>query len=270
MRRHVLKPDLRRTWLGFHLGSVNPTAGALPPGALVTMSREVVGEHNRPPLPDWLTGMPDRVVVALSNEDFVSFTMRCGETGLAAIKTVNSNPLTLPNIARNVIAHALGHAVCLDHSSDPRLLMRGRPAPCRPAEFSSAESRISAGFDAAPASVPDKSPRRVVAGSWVSPATIRATRPGGDPSGAASSLAELCLVRPEPPAPLRELSDRGEPSARRAARSRFFPGESRPEKSGPQARRGVHHGPAASSVMAVIPLWCRRLRSWIPCRRLRF
>lgn len=98
------------------------------------MSQEVVGEHNRPPLPDWLTGMPDRVVVALSNEDFVSFTMRCGETGLAVIKNVNSNPLTLPKVARNVIAHELGHAVRLGHNSDPRLLMCGWP-PCRPAEF---------------------------------------------------------------------------------------------------------------------------------------
>jgi hypothetical protein len=70
---------------GFHFGSVNLTAGAVPPGALMTMSQEVVGEHNRPPLPDWLTGMPDRIVVAISNEDFVSFTMRWG--GLAAIKT---------------------------------------------------------------------------------------------------------------------------------------------------------------------------------------
>lgn len=123
---------------GFRLGSVGVTAGAAPPGALVTMSEEVVGEHNRPPLPDWLTGMPDRIVVALSNEEFVSFTMRWGETGLAAIKNIHSYPLTLPNVARNVIAHELGHAICLGHNSDPRLLMCGRPASCRPAQFQSA------------------------------------------------------------------------------------------------------------------------------------
>jgi hypothetical protein len=123
---------------GFRLGAVSVTAGAIPPGALVTMSQEVVGEHTRPPLPDWLTGMPDQIVVALSNEDFVSFAMRWGEIGLAAIKSINSYPLTLPNVARNVIAHEMGHTLCLGHNSDPSLLMCGRPAPCRPAEFQSA------------------------------------------------------------------------------------------------------------------------------------
>jgi hypothetical protein len=123
---------------GFRLGAVSVAAGAIPPGALVTMSQEVVGEYARPPMPDWLTGMPDQIAVALSSEDFVSFTMRWGETGLAAIKSIRSYPLTLPNVARNVIAHELGHAICLGHNSDPSLLMCGRPASCRPALFQSA------------------------------------------------------------------------------------------------------------------------------------
>lgn len=122
---------------GFRLGAISLTAGAVPPGALVTMSQEVVAQGIRPPMPDWLRGIPDQIVVALSNEDFVSFTMRWAETGLAAIRNVAAYPLTLPNVARNVIAHELGHAICLGHNNDPRLLMCGRPAPCRPTEFQS-------------------------------------------------------------------------------------------------------------------------------------
>jgi hypothetical protein len=127
---------------GFRLGAVSVTAAAVPPGALVTMSQDVVGEYGRPPMPDWLAGRQDQIVVALSNEDFLSFAMRWGETGLAAIKSINSSPLTLPNVARNVIAHEIGHAICLGHNSDPAFLMCGRPAPCRPAAFQSATDRF--------------------------------------------------------------------------------------------------------------------------------
>jgi len=45
--------------------------------------------------------------------------------------------LTTPNVLRNVVAHELGHAIGLPHNDDPRLLMCGRPAPCRPDAFTS-------------------------------------------------------------------------------------------------------------------------------------
>ena len=50
--------------------------------------------------------------------------------------------MTLPNVARNVITHEIGHSLGLGHNSDPATLMCGRPAPCRPTVFQSAQPRI--------------------------------------------------------------------------------------------------------------------------------
>ncbi len=50
--------------------------------------------------------------------------------------------MNLPNVARNVIAHELGHAIGLGHNSDPAKLMCGRPAPCRPNLFRCDEARV--------------------------------------------------------------------------------------------------------------------------------
>lgn len=122
---------------GFRLGAISVTAGVVPPGALVAMSEEVVDVRAHTPMPGWLVGRQDQIIVALSEEDFVSFARRWGETGLVAIKSLSSPPLTFPNVARNVIAHELGHAICLGHNSDPTKLMCGRPAPCRPNLFAS-------------------------------------------------------------------------------------------------------------------------------------
>jgi hypothetical protein len=125
---------------GFRLGPVETGAAKIPPGAMSTLSAAVLSGAHKPPMPDWMPGTAGEIVVALSDEEFVSFTLRwpADASALVAIKNARNYPLILPNVARNVIAHEMGHAIGLGHNSDPTMLMCGRPASCRPASFQSA------------------------------------------------------------------------------------------------------------------------------------
>jgi len=116
---------------GFRLGAVTQMVGTIP-----------VDDLKRPPfleLPESVRRIKGNIVVVLSDDEFISFMARqqTGDNVMVAIKDFRSFPLTLPNVARNLIAHLLGLAIGLSHNADPTTLMCGRPAPCRPDLFAS-------------------------------------------------------------------------------------------------------------------------------------
>ena len=123
---------------GFRLGAVARQEGSVQDDLIVALSESTLKGMKRP-FPEQLGSIPGDIVVALSDAHFISFSMHWSiGKGLVAIQSGLAYPLNLPNVARNVIAHELGHAIGLAHNSDPTMLMCGRPAPCRPTEFQSA------------------------------------------------------------------------------------------------------------------------------------
>ncbi len=124
---------------GFRLGRVTYTKEMIPADELAARSEAVLAQQGAAAPSASLTKIKGDLIVVLSDGDFVSFTGPFLSDGrrLVALRGYSVPPLTLPNVARNVIAHELGHAIGLGHNDDPNNLMCGRPAPCRPAAFRS-------------------------------------------------------------------------------------------------------------------------------------
>jgi hypothetical protein len=121
------------------LGNITQTTDTLPANYLARLSAAVLNREPSPEVPERVLQMPGNIILALSDGDFISFAHRLpsGARVMVGIRSDQLPPLKLPNVARNVIAHELGHAIGLGHNDDPTMLMCGRPAPCRPGVFQS-------------------------------------------------------------------------------------------------------------------------------------
>lgn len=128
----------------FRLGPVAVQTGEIPAADLAELSAAIARWPGSPPFPASLERWPGDIVVALSDGAFISFTARWPDRdkALVGIRSARTLPFGLPNVARNVIAHELGHAIGLGHNSDATSLMCGRPAACRPDAFISETARI--------------------------------------------------------------------------------------------------------------------------------
>jgi hypothetical protein len=127
----------------FRLGTVEQTHELLPVQYLERLSDAVLNGKPLPAANEALKEINGDLIIALSDGDLVSFStgFMQGRRVIVGIRSDRLFPLTLANVARNVIAHELGHAIGLGHNNDATKLMCGRPAPCRPDAFRSSTEK---------------------------------------------------------------------------------------------------------------------------------
>jgi len=136
--------ELERLGAGGRLGPMSVIENSVPEEALQDASLAV--ERGRRPrdLSPWIEPRPDELVVVLANADLMSYAVRGrhGAGGVVVLRSGDDAPLSLPNVARNVAAHELGHLLGLEHNESTGTLMCGRPALCRPDAFASETPRF--------------------------------------------------------------------------------------------------------------------------------
>jgi hypothetical protein len=139
--------ELARLGSGFRIGAVSvappvqKVTAWLPSGAAAALAERTGQPEDTPAECNAYCG---RIVVTLSDQNFTSYAKYLDHAGtvLVAIRGLQFDPLTRPNVARNVVVHQFGHAIGLRHNDNPRLLMCGRPASCRPALWESETPRL--------------------------------------------------------------------------------------------------------------------------------
>ncbi len=136
--------ELEHVGAAGRIGPVQVVEDSIPDEVLSDLSRAVAGGRSARGLGRWLGPDAGPFAVVLSNTDLMSFGVPrpSGTGGVVVLRSAASPPLSLPNVARNVAAHELGHLLGLEHNGDAGTLMCGRPAPCRPDAFASATPRF--------------------------------------------------------------------------------------------------------------------------------